>query len=174
MARLVTSGGEVRDHPTADINGPDGITAGATATTTDTTNQRSGLACLACAGTAANTSFRQWAFTAPALGAQVYGRVYFQVDALPTSSEGRVVHDRSGGTRSCPLAEHHGHAPAVERRRGGADRRRRATTVARQASGTCVQLRLLINTGAVDQAEMLRSPTISPAVAGRVDQRGRR
>jgi hypothetical protein len=86
MARLVTSGGEVRDHPTADINGPDGITAGATATTTDTTNQRSGLACLACAGTAANTSFRQWSFTAPALGAQVYGRAYFQVDTLPTSA----------------------------------------------------------------------------------------
>src|SRR3954465_10997104 len=87
MARLITSGGEVRDHPTADINSPDGITAGATATTTDTTNQRSGLACLACAGTAANTSFRQWTFTAPALGAQVYGRVYFRVGALPASTQ---------------------------------------------------------------------------------------
>jgi hypothetical protein len=113
MARLVTSGGEVRDHPTADINSPDGITAGATATTTDTTNQRSGLACLACAGTAANTSFRQWAFTAPALGAQVYGRVYFQVDTLPaslqkvatftTAAAGALVSVRlnSTGTLSC-------------------------------------------------------------------------
>src|SRR4051794_29216288 len=87
VARMVTSGGEIRDHPTADINSPDGITAGAVATTTDLTNQRSGLACFSCAGTAASTSFRQFSFTAPALGAQIYPRTYFNVvDTLPTAT----------------------------------------------------------------------------------------
>jgi hypothetical protein len=155
MARLVTSGGEVRDHPTADINGPDGITAGATATTTDTTNQRSGLACLACAGTAANTSFRQWAFTAPALGAQVYGRVYFRVGALPaslqkiaaltTAAGGALISARLNTTGTLELWNDVGAAQI------GVD----STTVVTADVWYCVQLRLLINTGAVDQAELL-------------------
>jgi hypothetical protein len=155
MARLVTSGGEVRDHPTADINGPDGITAGATATTTDTTNQRSGLACLACAGTAANTSFRQWSFTAPALGAQVYGRVYFRVGALPaslqkvaaltTAAGGALISARLNTTGTLELWNDVGAAQI------GVD----STTVVTADVWYCVQLRLLINTGAVDQAELL-------------------
>lgn len=155
MARLVTSGGEVRDHPTADINSPDGITAGATATTTNTTVPRSGLACLSCAGTAANTSFRQWSFTAPALGAQVYARAYFQVDALPaslqkvaaltTAAGGALISARLNTTGTLELWNDVGAAQI------GVD----STTVVTADVWYCVQLRLLINTGAIDQAELL-------------------
>jgi hypothetical protein len=155
MARLITSGGEIRDHPTADVNSPDGITAGATATTTNTTTPRSGLACLACAGTAANTSFRQWAFTAPALGAQVYGRVYFRVSALPASTQkvaalttaagGVLISARLTVAGALQLWNDVGAAQI------GAD----STTVVAADVWYCVQLRLLINTGAVDQAELL-------------------
>src|SRR3954471_11545921 len=155
MARLITSGGEVRDHPTADINSPDGITAGAVATTTDLTTPRSGLACLSCAGTAANTSYRQWSFTAPALGGQVSARTYFQVDALPaslqkiaaltTAAGGALISARLNTTGALELWNDAGAAQI------GGD----TTTLVAPGVWYMVQLRLLINTGAVDQAEML-------------------
>jgi hypothetical protein len=86
LARLITSGGEIQDHPTSDIGSPDGITEGATATTTDLSVYRSGDAAFKCAGTSGNTSFRRWAFTAPASGATLYGRIYLRVSALPSST----------------------------------------------------------------------------------------
>jgi hypothetical protein len=139
-----------------DINSPDGITAGTVPTTTDLTNQRSGFACLSCAGTAANTSFRQWSFPAPALGAQILPRTYFQVvDTLPTSTPkvaalttaagGVLISARLSPTGTLELWND------VAGAQIGVD----STTVVAVGVWYMVQLRLLANTGAVDQAELL-------------------
>lgn len=156
MARLITSGGEIRDHPTVDINSPDGITAGTVATATDLTNERSGQACFMCAGTAASTSFRQWAFTAPALGGQVFPRAYFNiVDALPsaTAKIAALTTAAGGALISARLSA----AGTLELWNDAAGTQIGTDTNMVVAPGVWygIQLRLLINTGAVDQAEML-------------------
>lgn len=87
MARLVVSGGEVRDHTTTDIGSPDGVTGGAAATTTETTTFRSGNSAIKCAGTAANTSFRWFPLGTVASGTGVYGRAYIYVSALPNATK---------------------------------------------------------------------------------------
>jgi hypothetical protein len=87
MARIVTSGGEIRDHPTASIGGPDGYSGGAAATTTELTTIRSGKAAINCPGTSANTAFRIFPFPAPSAGTSLYARVYFRVSALPNATK---------------------------------------------------------------------------------------
>jgi hypothetical protein len=87
MARLITSGGEIRDHPTASIGGPDGYSGGAAATTTELTTFRSGQASIKCPGTSANTAYRIFPFTAPTAGTSLFARVYFRVSALPNATK---------------------------------------------------------------------------------------
>lgn len=87
MARLHTSGGEIRDHSTTDIGSPDGYTAGAAATTTSTSVYRSGSASVQCAGTSANTSYRIWPFTAPSAGTTLFARAYIRFTALPNATK---------------------------------------------------------------------------------------
>lgn len=86
MARLHTSGGEIRDHSTTDIGSPDGFTAGTVATTTDTTDYRSGSASTKCTPGAAGTCFRRWPVTAPSAGTSLYKRAYIWFDTLPTNT----------------------------------------------------------------------------------------
>src|SRR3954452_14348133 len=164
MARLVTSGGEIRDHPTADINSPDGWTVGAAATTTDLTTFRSGKASILCAGTAASTSFRAWAFTAPALGAQVYGRAHFQVDALPAVDA--EIADLVTGANANLISVRLTTAGTVQlwNEAAAAQIGVDSTTVITPGQWYRLQLRLLINTGAVDQAELLISDDGAQAV----------
>jgi hypothetical protein len=84
MARLLTSGFELKDNPTTDIFAPDGHSVGTAATVADTTEQRSGNACAKCQGTATATSLRR---LVPSAGTpEMFGRHYFKVSALPAST----------------------------------------------------------------------------------------
>jgi hypothetical protein len=155
MARLVTSGGEIQDHPATDVGSPDGYTPGIVPTTTDTTNQRGGRACWSCAGTTTNTSFRAFPFTAPASGQTVYARAYVRVDVLPpsgakkvaallTSADGALISARLTSTGTFQLWNDAGSAQI------GSD----STTVIATGTYYRVQLRLKIGAGAVDEAEL--------------------
>jgi hypothetical protein len=87
MARLHTSGGEIRDHNTVAAEAsPDGRSAGAALTTTDTGIFRGGSASIKCNGTSVNTSFREWVI-APAAGTGIYARVYLRFSALPSATK---------------------------------------------------------------------------------------
>ena len=155
MARLVTSGAEVRDHPTTNVGSPDGWSAGATATTTETTIVRGGTASWKCSGTAANTSFRAFPWTAPASGATVYARALVRVGTLPstsptpilrllTSADVALVSARLNASGTLELWNDVGSAQI------GSD-----TTLA-LATGTWyrVQLSVTIGAGAVDAASL--------------------
>jgi hypothetical protein len=91
MARLVISGGEVRDHPTTNVGSPDGWSGGTTLRQTDTTNQRGGSACFKYPGSAGNGSYSVWQFTAPASGASVFARCNSKFSTLPSGSAKKIL-----------------------------------------------------------------------------------
>jgi hypothetical protein len=169
MARLITSGGEIRDHPTTNVGSPDGWSAGAALTTSETTNMRSGTAAIRCPGTAANTSYRAWAYTAPASGPGALARVWLRPAALPTatrkvvafvtSADGALVSVRLTSTGQLQLWND------VSSAQIGSD----STLTVVAGEYVRVQLRLQIGAGAVDQAEMrvrLASDPTEEAVSG--------
>lgn len=95
MGRLHTSGGEIQDHPTTDVGSPDGYSAGAAITVTDTTVKRSGACAFRCQGTAANSSYRVWP-VAGASGTGYYARAWVRLDALPSSTARLVAFVTAG------------------------------------------------------------------------------
>jgi hypothetical protein len=97
VARLTTSGGELRDHLTVSIGNPDGYSGGAAVTATETTVIRSGSASIKCAGTSANSSYRIFPFTAQAAGTSLYARVYVRLSALPNATK-TIVRFSAGAT----------------------------------------------------------------------------
>lgn len=101
MARLVTSGGEIRDHPTTNAGSPDGYSGGAAATTTETSVVRSGSASFKCAGTAANTSFRIFPVTF-ASAANRWARVWVRFSALPNATK-KIIAVTGGATLHCSV-----------------------------------------------------------------------
>jgi hypothetical protein len=101
MARLVTSGGEVQDHPTTNAGSPDGYSGGAAATTTELAVKRSGVASVKCAGTSANTSFRIFPVTFASTVARMI-RVWVYVDALPNATK-KILAVTGGATLHCSV-----------------------------------------------------------------------
>jgi hypothetical protein len=154
MARLVTAGGEIRDHPTIDVGSPDGYTPSAVPTVTDTLVVRSGFASWRCAGSATSASYRAFPFAAPASGTNVYARAYFQADTLPTvttavvafltAADGALV-----SVRLTPAGTFELWNDATGTQIGS------DTNLAVVAGQACrVLLRLKIGVGSVDEAEM--------------------
>jgi hypothetical protein len=87
MARLHTSGGEIRDHNTVAAEAsPDGRSAGTAACTTETTIFRSGLASIKCPGSSSLTAFHEFAI-APTAGTGIWVRTYLYFDALPSATK---------------------------------------------------------------------------------------
>lgn len=154
MARLITSGGEIREHSTSDIGCPDGWSAGATATSTSTSVIREAFASFQCDGTAANTSFRRWSWTAPALGATLHARSYHQFAALPTSDAtiARFRTSADGALVSARLTT----AGKLQLWNDSAGTQIGSDSALTVSTGTWyrVQLSMLINTGAVDTAAL--------------------